>query len=364
MAVPPRVIHKRREAITALPLYYSGYLLKKSSREKNFKDFYGELRGSTLFLYDSDTQETYVERLDLEQMRSMDSNISYKKKEPTILTLNLPSEMVQLKMDSADTGEEWRGYIMTVFKKEIPQRLQLLPGQMMKLEEVLELESKRKLPLSRPPLPPRPNELKPKSATIPTCFFDVSRQEAEKMLEDNPENGSIILRPSALPKNYALTLRQKTSSGVSIKNYRVTATNVGFVIELDTPVTVPSLDDVLKYFLEKTEYRLCPYVISQPYDTRIFTSPPPKCISVSSPSPQTPPRAQVAPMQHLQSPDNFHLRPEKPDEGEYVVPDDRKPYDQMLKKAELDSELREALKKRRDNIYVTYGEDKTQSYEN
>ena len=34
-------------------------------------------------------------------------------------------------------------------------------------------------------------------------------------------------------------------------------------------VTVSTLNDVLKYFLEKTEYRLHPYVVSQPYDTRI-----------------------------------------------------------------------------------------------
>lgn len=53
-------------------------------------------------------------------------------------------------------------------QKQIPQRLQLLPGQMMKLEEVLELESKRNPQLSRPPLPPRPSELKPKSTTLPT----------------------------------------------------------------------------------------------------------------------------------------------------------------------------------------------------
>lgn len=34
MSVPPRVVHKRRETITALPLYYSGHLLKKHSKDK------------------------------------------------------------------------------------------------------------------------------------------------------------------------------------------------------------------------------------------------------------------------------------------------------------------------------------------
>lgn len=41
------------------------------------------------------------------------------------------------------------------------------------------------------------------------CFFNVTRQEAEQMLESNPEHGSIIIRPSTLPNNYALTLRQQ-----------------------------------------------------------------------------------------------------------------------------------------------------------
>lgn len=31
------------------------------------------------------------------------------------------------------------------------------------------------------------------------------------MLEENPQNGGIILRPSTLPNNYALTLRQRTA---------------------------------------------------------------------------------------------------------------------------------------------------------
>lgn len=34
MSAHPRVVHKRRETITALPLYYSGHLLKKNTKEK------------------------------------------------------------------------------------------------------------------------------------------------------------------------------------------------------------------------------------------------------------------------------------------------------------------------------------------
>lgn len=78
-----------------------------------------------------------------------------------------------------------------------------------------------------------------------------------------------------------------------MKNYRVTSTTDGFVIELDTAVspsaqynsvfflfaclhassslqvTVSSLIDVLNYFLEKTEYRYHPYGTPQLYNTCI-----------------------------------------------------------------------------------------------
>ncbi|XP_040903627.1 signal-transducing adaptor protein 1-like [Toxotes jaculatrix] len=377
MSVPPRVVHKRRETITALPLYYAGHLLKKHSKEKDFKKYYAELRGATLFLYKDDTQDTYTEKLDLEQLESMELNSPYQKKMPTIFTLTLHTEEVQLKMDNPDTGEEWRGYILTVVKKEIPGRLQLLPGQMLMLQETLLEERRRNLPASRPPLPPRPSFMlsvsspqcpppatdKPDNSVpdMPVCFFDVSRQEAERMLEENPEYGGIILRPSTLAKNYALTLRQLTPRGPVMKNYRVTSTNSGFVIELDMPVTVSSLKDVLKYFLEKTEYRLHPYVVSQPYDTRIEVSPVPKCISITSPEPKTLPKAQVAPMLRSETQEELQPPPAKPEDGEYVVPDD---HNQKLGEFQLDIELRQAIKIRRENIYTASDKQEEESYEN
>ncbi|XP_008418557.1 signal-transducing adaptor protein 1 isoform X2 [Poecilia reticulata] len=358
----PRVVHRRRETITALPLYHCGNLLKKNLKEKDFRNFYGELRGTTLFLYNSDTQDTYSERLDLGLVKSMDMESPYKKKVPTIFTLSLPLEEVQLKMDNADTGEEWRGFIMTLVNKEIPSDLQMLPGQKIKLEEMLTLEKKRNPQLERPALPPRPGFLQTKDTPdMPACFFDVTRHEAEKLLSENPENGNIILRPSTLPKNYALTLRQKTDRGHVLKNYRVTSTSAGFVIELETPMTVRSLNDVLKYFLEKTEYRLRPYIVAQPYDTRIVMAPPPKCVNTPPP---VVPKAQVAPMQRFQAKDKRLPPVPKPDEGEYVLPEDPDMDDHMKKKAQVAGELEAILQKRRGNLYVESGKDEDSTYEN
>ncbi|TDH07591.1 hypothetical protein EPR50_G00107540 [Perca flavescens] len=378
MSVPARVVHKRRTTITDLPLYYSGQLLKKLTKEKDFKKYYGELRGATLFLYKDDTQDTYTEKLDLEKLKSMELESPYQKKEPTIFTLTLDTEEVQLKMDNSDTGEEWRGYILTVVNKKIPRKLQLLPGQMLLLQEALDQERKRMPPRARPPLPPRPSFLPSPSASpipplpkdkpghsapdIPACFYSVTRQEAEQMLEANPEYGGIILRPSTLANNYALTLRQLTPSGPVMKNYRVASTNSGFVIELDTAVMVSSLNDVLKYFLEKTEYRLHPYMPSQPYDTCINPSSAPKCVSITSPTPKTVPKAQVAPMLRSQNKDELLLPPTKED-GEYVIPDDQCP-DHNLRLVQLDGELRDVLKFRRKNLYTASDKEEVTTYEN
>ncbi|XP_029298043.1 signal-transducing adaptor protein 1-like [Cottoperca gobio] len=384
MSVPARAVHKRRATITDLPLYYCGHLQKKLSKEKSFKKYYAELRGATLFLYKDDTQATYIEKLDLGQLKSMVLDSPYQRKTPTIFTLTLHQEEVQLNMDNSDTGEEWRGYILTVVKKEIPNKLQLLPGQMLLLQDVLDQEIRR-CPFMPPPppLPPRPSSTytfpstvtspPPSTSTIspplkhqpdqsgpemPACFFSVTRQEAEQMLEANPKYGSIILRPSTLTNTYALTLRQQITSGHVLKNFRVTSTNAGFVIELDTAVTVSSLDDVLKYFLEKTEYRLLPYMACQAYDTHIDMSPAPKCISITSPTLKTVPKAQVAPMLHSQAEEKLLPTTTNPEDSEYVDPD--KHY-HNLKLVQEDGELREVLKLR-GNLYTD--EEKATTSEN
>ncbi|XP_068182623.1 signal-transducing adaptor protein 1-like [Antennarius striatus] len=357
----PRVVHRRRETITALPLYYSGHLLKKLRKEKDFNKYHAELRGATLFLYQDETQYTYTEKLDLKALKSMVLDSPYQKKAPTVFTLTLNTEEVQLKMDNPDTGEVWRCYILTVMKRELPSKLQLLPGQVLQLQDVLAQEKRRILKIC-PPLPLRPPFLDSASSSqpppkdenestpeVPACFFNVTRQEAERMLEANPGYGGMILRPSTLANNYALTLRQMLPSGPTMRNYRVTATKSGFIIELDTAVIVPSLNDVLKYFTEKTEYRLHPYTLSHPYDTSINVSPATNYISILSSTPKKVPKVQVAPMPPSNDKDEMPAQKE-PVHGVYVVPDDSDHYDHTVEMARLDGELQTVIKLQRASI--------------
>ncbi|KAJ8382650.1 hypothetical protein SKAU_G00034280 [Synaphobranchus kaupii] len=298
-----RVVMKRREKITALPLYYSGYLLKKYIGQKDFKRFFGELRGSTIFLYTDDTNDTYSERVELQSLVAMVADTSRTKTGLTIFTLTLRHEEIQLKIDDPDAAEVWRGFIMTVAKLEIPSRLQLLPGQMLRLEEVLEQERQRDTPPLQPvtsdpgcpkycPCPPSPSFSTGTydDTAVPPCFFPVSRQEAMRMLAHNPNKGNIILRPANDNVNYAITMRQVFNSGPVMKHYKVRSENSGFVIELDEPVTVPSLKDAVDHFLKIASCCLRPYTQSEAYNTRIeVPSDPPV-------SPPGPPLARVAPM--------------------------------------------------------------------
>ncbi|KAM9833426.1 signal-transducing adaptor protein 1-like isoform X1 [Syngnathus typhle] len=331
MSVSSREVHKRRAHITALPLYYTGHLSKKHSYETDFKKNFAELRGDTLFLYKDDKQDTYTEKLNLLQLRSMKLASPYQRKIPTIFIIIMHTEEVHLKMDNPDIGEEWRAYIMTMVKKEIPSQLQLLPGQRLLLEDALAQEKIRISQVEKPPLPPRPAHLlgasvPPQKDTRPEmlpCFFNVTRQEAENMLRQNPEFGDIILRPSAMANNYALTLRHVTAKGPVMKNYRLIYTKSGFIIQLETAVTVSSLQEVLEYFLEKTEYKLHPYTPGGIYETRIAVMHP-ECVT---PSTQTNVhKEQVAPAMLMCSEN-------KPGEGEYVVP-----IEHNLNKVQLDED--------------------------
>ncbi|XP_057706974.1 signal-transducing adaptor protein 1-like isoform X2 [Corythoichthys intestinalis] len=345
MSVLPRVVYKRRAHITALPLYYSGHLLKKLSSEADFKMYFAELRGDTLLLYKDVKQDTYTEKLNLLQLKSMQPVSPYQRKMPTIFSLVMRTEEVHLKMDNPDTGEEWRGYILTVVKKEIPSQLQLLPGQRMLLEDVLAQEKIRSTYAENPPLPPRPAHLLGVCApvlpqgdtpdnsspeTLP-CFFNVTRQEAEQMLKQNPEYGGIIIRPSTMANSYALTLRQVTAKGPVMKNYRLICTKSGFTIKLETTVTVSSLKEVLEYFLEMTEYSLHPYIPGDIYDTCIDM----KASKHLSSTMRNVPKAQTGPVVLSQT---------KQGEGEYVFPDDNN-----MNKVQRDAKLRQVVGLRSNN---------------
>ncbi|KAK6493369.1 signal-transducing adaptor protein 1-like [Huso huso] len=273
MAAPkptPRFISKERGKITALPLYCDGFVLKKHTGEKDFKRYFAELRGSTIFLYSDEENATYSEKLELQNLKSMDTGSLKRKYISADFTLTLLNEEVRLKIENPDAGEEWKGFILTVAKLEIPSKLQLLPGQLLRLKEVLKEEKERQ---ARQPVPV--NEQEPPEAyddvitNVPQCFYVVSRNKAIEMLAESPEFGNMILRPGSEKMNFAVTVRQLLTDGPTIKHYKVMSVENGFSIALDNPVTVCSLCDVAGHFVKESNGYLRPYIQPHTYATII-----------------------------------------------------------------------------------------------
>ncbi|XP_023410859.1 signal-transducing adaptor protein 1 isoform X3 [Loxodonta africana] len=224
----PRRIFQERLKITALPLYFEGFLLVKRPEYQDFKHYWTELRGTTLFFY-TDKKSTITE--------------------------------------NTESGEEWRGFILTVTELSVPQHVSLLPGQVIRLHEVLEREKKRRTETERLPS----TSVEKENETIedyvdvlnpmPACFYTVSRKEATEMLEKKPSLGNMILRPGSDSRNYSITIRQETDIP-RIKHYKVMSIGKNYTIELEKPVTLPSLFSVIDYFVKETRGNLRPFIYS------------------------------------------------------------------------------------------------------
>uniref|UniRef100_A0A8C3VR55 Signal transducing adaptor family member 1 n=1 Tax=Catagonus wagneri TaxID=51154 RepID=A0A8C3VR55_9CETA len=262
----PRRIFQERSKITALPLYFEGFLLVKRSEYQEYKQYWTELRGTTLFFYTDKKSTRYIDKLDIIDLTHLTDQNSTEKN-CAKFTLVLPKEEVQLKTENTESGEEWRGFILTVTELSVPLHVSLLPGQVIRLHEVLEKEKKRRIEMeeissSSPEKRKEPTEdYVDVLNALPECFYTVSRKEATEMLEKNPSLGNMILRPGSDSRNYSITIRQDIDLP-RIKHYKVMSVGKNYTIELEKPVTLPSLFSVIEYFVKETRGNLRPFIYS------------------------------------------------------------------------------------------------------
>ncbi|KAG8593623.1 hypothetical protein GDO81_000905 [Engystomops pustulosus] len=191
--------------------------------------YWTELRGAKLFFYSDKKQEKFTDSLDLQYLSSA-SDKHANQLQWTEVTLKLPNEEVYIKTETADVAEEWKGFILTVSQLSVPTCLTLLPGQIIQLKEVLEKEISRR-------------------------ESEVSRRESE----------SKVGHPTYQDVG---DLNRMPPTRAQVKHYRVLTTDHGFVIELDKPVVLNSLDEVVNHFIDETRGKLRPFV-SDIYDTQI-----------------------------------------------------------------------------------------------
>ncbi|XP_073493150.1 signal-transducing adaptor protein 1 isoform X1 [Phyllobates terribilis] len=274
----PRRIYLQRSKLTSLPLYYEGFLWIKRSRSKEVK-YWTELRGTKLFLYTDKKQEKFTDSIDLQHLSSVTDKYPSEKLWTEVI-LQFSNEEVYIKTETAEDAEEWKGFILTVSQLSVPTSLTLLPGQIIQLKEVLEKESSRRASGSFEDVITSPCTLSPTFSStyedvenvnrMPQCFYSVSRQQATEMLMKDENDGNLILRPGADCKNFAVTIREPTENSTrpQVKHYKVLKTDRGFTIELDRPVVLSSLDEVVNHFINETRGKLRPF-ISSIYDTQI-----------------------------------------------------------------------------------------------
>ncbi|XP_009585805.1 PREDICTED: signal-transducing adaptor protein 1 [Fulmarus glacialis] len=257
----PRRIFQERQRITGLPLYFQGYLSVRHSRCQEFRVYWTELRGTMLFFYDDKKAPTYSQKLDISALTSA-TNVYPDENGSAQFILMLSNGELELKANDCECGKEWKGFILTVTKLSVPPDESLLPGQLTRMHEVLEKEKKRRITFNDCSSASLSRKSPPSSTltTMPECFYAVSRQEAIEMLEKNALCGNLILRPGSDSKNYAVTIRHELDAP-HLKHYKVMSKGTSYIIELERRVTLPSLQDVVNYFVTQTRGNLKPFVI-------------------------------------------------------------------------------------------------------
>ncbi|KAH0625857.1 hypothetical protein JD844_034193, partial [Phrynosoma platyrhinos] len=223
----------------------------------------------------------YVEKIELGDFLSLtDDNpartaASWSMEEAR-LNLKLRSQEVKLKVESLESREMWKGFILTMVEMKIPPSLTLLPGHIYMLAEALEKEKQRRSKLEQSD-PPKEKEL-------PECFFRVSRTEAEVLLEKNESCGNMLLRPGGDGKSIAVTTRQKVNGTAAIKHYKINVDSGEYIIDVEEPYRCSSLQEVVEFFVTNTKRVLVPLSLDESYAmTLVLPVQPPFPVTVPQP---------------------------------------------------------------------------------
>ncbi|NXW76170.1 STAP2 protein, partial [Hirundo rustica] len=150
-----------------------------------------------------------------------------------------------LQTESWETQEMWRGFILTMTKRRLPRDLALLPGHIFQLLEALR-EEQRDTPVS------------PATRGVPSCFFQVTRAEAERLLEQSTGGGNLLLRPGGHGPGVSVSTRQELRGTALLRHYRVKREAQGYVIDVETPHRCSSLAEVLQFFVQRSRGSLQP----------------------------------------------------------------------------------------------------------
>ncbi|XP_073724060.1 signal-transducing adaptor protein 2b isoform X1 [Misgurnus anguillicaudatus] len=265
MATPRRPAGRARCQLPAC--YHEGFLEKKSSQDKMGRKLWTSLCGNSLFFFNNTKDNAYIDKLDVSDLISVsddycrDRNLGAAR-----FTLHMKNEEIVMIAPTLEARELWKGYLLSVAKLTVPSSLNLLPGQIHIMKEIIEKEKKRQRSNSSP----ESNIYVSVISDMPACFYKVSRVEAELRLEQYPEYGNLLLRPRQDGASFAITTREDVNGRSIFKHYRVTRRqDGGFYIDIETPISCNTLHDVVNCMVEKTNSVLKPFVMEEYYEDTI-----------------------------------------------------------------------------------------------
>ncbi|KAM6219316.1 signal-transducing adaptor protein 2 [Rhynchocyon petersi] len=234
---------------SALPSHYhESFLEKKGPQDRDYRKFWAGLQGLTLYFYNSNRDFQHVEKVDLggfvkftDEAPSGNTGIHF--------SLVLRNQEIKFRVDSLESREMWKGFILTVVELRVPSNLTLLPGHLYMMAEARDKEETRR------------------AAEKPSCFLKVSRLEAQLLLERYPECGNLLLRPGGGGTGgVSVTTRQMLNGSPVVRHYKVKHEGPKYVIDVEDPFTCSSLDAVVSYFVSQTNKALVPFLLDEDYE--------------------------------------------------------------------------------------------------
>ncbi|XP_043767858.1 signal-transducing adaptor protein 2 [Cervus elaphus] len=245
---PPRVPKPK----SALPShYYESFLEKKGPRDRDYKKFWAGLQGLTLYFYNNNRDTKHVEKLDLGGFVKLTDEAPWgNSHDPgTHFCLVLRNQEIKFKVESLESREMWKGFILTVVELRVPSNLTLLPGHLYMMSEALAKEEARR------------------ALEMPSCFLKVSRLEAQLLLERYPECGNLLLRPSGDGAGGVSVTTLQTLNGTPVvRHYKVKREGAKYVIDVEEPFCCTSLEAVVNYFVSHTNKALVPFLLDEDYE--------------------------------------------------------------------------------------------------
>ncbi|XP_057213483.1 signal-transducing adaptor protein 2b [Triplophysa rosa] len=263
MATPKRTGRARSQLP---PCYHEGFLEKKTIKDKVGRKLWTSLCGNSLFFFNSTKDNVYIEKLDLSNLVSVsDDGCRDRKLDSAGFTLHMKNEDIKMIAPSLEARELWKGFILSVTKLSVPASLNLLPGQIHMMKEVIGKEKIRHQSSSSPDC----HLYVPVISEMPACYYNVSRTEAELRLEKHPERGNLLLRPRKEGASFAITTREDVN-GSLFKHYRVSRRpEGGFSIDIEIPIPCNTLHDVINCMEKKTNGVLKPFLMEDHYEETI-----------------------------------------------------------------------------------------------